>query len=93
MWLFAERWVGNKLRRLLSVGDGEEGEVAQAHDLRHFGEVDLVDCVGDVVVVGVEAGEEPERRNVVQDEGKLVGAEEDVQCRLVVEPVIQRQAN
>jgi hypothetical protein len=41
----------------------------------------------------MKPSEPPECRDVMQHKGKLVGAEEDVQCRLVVEPVIQRQAN
>src|ERR1700736_5882808 len=91
--LFAQRWIGDELWRLFFVGDGEEREVAEAHDLRHLGEVDLVDCVGDVVVVGVEAGEEPERRNVVQYEGELVGAEEDAESGVALEAVVEGEAD
>src|SRR5207302_2245472 len=77
--LFAQSWVGNELWHLFFIANGEEGEVGKADDLRHLGEVDLIDGVGDVVVVGVEAGEEPKRGNVVEDEGELVGAEEDAE--------------
>ena len=59
MGLFAQCWIGDELWRLFFVGDGEEREVAEAHDLRHLGEIDLVDGVADVVVVGMKAGEEP----------------------------------
>src|SRR5260370_12337890 len=91
--LSAQRWVGDELWGLFLVGDGEEREITEAHDSGHLGEVDLVYCVGDVVVVGVEAGEEPERGNVVQDEGELIGAEEDAESGVAFEAVVEGEAD
>ncbi len=93
MGLFAQCWIGDEPWCLFFVGYGEESEVGEAHDLGHLGEVDLVDCVGDVVVVRVEAGKEPERRNVMQDEGKLVGSEEDAERGVALEAVVESEAD
>ena len=68
-------------------------EISELEYLLHLGEINLVYGVGCVVIVGMKPSEPPESWNVMQHKRKLVGAEEDVQCRLVVEPVIQRQAN
>jgi len=89
----AQRWIGDELWRLFFVGDGEESEVAEAHDLGHLGEVDPIDGVGDVVVVGVEAGEEPKRGNVVEDKGELVGSEEDAESSVALEAVVEGETD
>src|SRR5271163_4083912 len=89
MGLFAQRWIGDKLWRLFFVGDSEECEVAQAYDLRHLDEIDLVDCVGDMVIVRVKAGKKPERRDVMQDEGELVGSEENAESGIPLEAIVE----
>ena len=91
--LFAQRWIGDELWRLFFVGDGEEREIAEAHDLRHLAEVDFVDCVGDVVVVRVKTGKEPERRNIVKDERELIGAEEDAEGGVSLEAIVEDEAD
>src|SRR6478672_12743487 len=54
-----------QFRGTRGVREFEAGEISQLQDLRHLLEVDLLHRVRDLVVVGVEAGEPPYRRNIV----------------------------
>src|SRR5271168_4645068 len=87
------RWIGDKARRRGLGAELPRRKIRKLQYLLHLGEIDLVHRIGCVVIVGMKAGEPPQRRDVMQHKRKLVGAEEHVQCRLMVEPVIERQAH
>jgi len=65
----------------------------QLEDLCHLRIIDLLGGVARMVVIGVEPGEPPERRYVVQHERKPVRAKHHVQRVLVIEAIIQHQAH
>ncbi len=85
--------VSDKLWRLFSIAYAEGGEIGQAQNFRHLHIVDAVIGVGGVVIVGVKAGEPPEGRNIVQNEGELVAAKENIQSRFMIEAVVQDKAD
>ena len=41
----------------------------------------------------MKAGKEPERGNIVQDEGELVGAEEDAEGGVSLEAIVEGEAD
>src|ERR1700692_3058953 len=79
------RWIGDKARRRGLGAKLPRGKIRKLQYLLHLGEIDLVYRVGRVVIVGMKPGEPPQYRDVMQHKRKLVGAEEHVQCRFVVE--------
>ena len=87
----SECGVRDEARRDWVVCYVEEAQIGEANDFRHLGEVDAVDGVSDVVVVGVEAGEEPKSGNIVEDEGELVRTKEDAESGIAVEAVIENE--
>lgn len=71
--------VGDEFGRRGLVGEVVAGEVGKLQDFGHLDVIDFVGGVAGAVVIGVKAGEPPERWNVVQDKRELVAAEENVQ--------------
>jgi len=46
-----------------------------------------------VVIVGMKSRKPPESGNIPENEGKLVAAEENVECGFVIEAVVEVQAH
>ena len=80
---------GYKSRRTFSIRQRLACQKCQAHDLFHLGEIDFLDRIGGLMIVGMEASEPPHGRDVVQGERKLVAALKYVQRRILVPFVIQ----
>ena len=64
-------------------------EIGEPQNFGHFHVVDFVGGVRGVVVVGMESREPPKSRDVFQNKGKLVAAEENVESGFVIEAVIE----
>src|SRR5207302_2117033 len=85
--------IGDEFRRPRLVCELVARQVRQTQNLSHLRVVDPLGGVRRVVVIGMKAGEPPERRNIVQQEWKLVAAEENVQRIVPVEAVVQIEAD
>src|SRR5437868_5807073 len=80
-------------RRHGGIREAPSGEIRELHDPLHLVEVDLLHRVGWLVVIGVEPGEPPDGGNVADRKRELVAALEDVQRRVLVPLVGQREAD
>src|SRR5215813_5770513 len=84
---------GYELRRARPVGKGPAAQVSQLQNLFHLGEIDAVNGVGRLVVIGVKACEPPHRRDFVQRKRKLITALKNVERRVAVPFVVEFQTN
>src|SRR5215831_18204213 len=82
----------NKPGRRRCIAEIPAGEIGQAQDFLHFREIDLLDGVGRLVIIRMEAREPPDRRNIVQGEWELIAALKDVQGGIPVPFVVEPQA-
>lgn len=88
------RWrIGHEIWHGCIVSEAPRRQIRQSNDLGHFRVVDLVSGVGALMIFRVEAREEPEGRYVLQDEGKLVASEKDIQRILSIEAIVEGQSD
>ena len=75
------------------VGEFEAAQVGQLQDFRHLLEIDLVDRVGHLVVIGMKAREPPDRRHAVHQKRVLIAAEENAVVGIAIPLIGQIQAD
>src|SRR5690242_19285878 len=82
-----------KARRVKLVSKFEAAEISQLQDFRHLLEIDLIDCVGHLMVIGMKTGEPPDRRESVHQKRVMIAAEENAVISIAIPLIRQVQAD